>query len=84
MPRWTSRITLEVESVRVERLQEMGDEQACLEGVDGHEWHDKGGPRKEFARLWDTINAKRGFGWEVNPWVFVVTFKVVDNPTKSG
>ena len=30
-----------------------------------------------FMDLWDSLNAKRGYGWEVNPWVWVITFKVV-------
>lgn len=35
-------------------------------------------PRMAFAGLWDSINAKRGYGWEVNPWVWVVEFKKVE------
>ena len=30
-----------------------------------------------FKELWDSLNAKRGYGWEVNPWVWVISFQVV-------
>jgi hypothetical protein len=78
MPRWASRITLEIVSIRAERVQEISEEDANLEGVDfipsapaatNH--------RTSFAGLWDSINAKRGFGWDVNPWVWVIEFKRV-------
>ena len=32
-----------------------------------------------FARLWDSINAKRGYGWGVNPWVWVVSFRRIES-----
>lgn len=72
MPRWASRITLEVVSVRVERVQDITPEDARAEGIE-HLY----APRNAFASLWDSINAKRGAGWTVNPWVWVVEFKVV-------
>lgn len=34
--------------------------------------------RGSFRTLWDSINAKRGFGWDSNPWVFAYTFKVLE------
>lgn len=37
-----------------------------------------------FAGLWDSINAKRGFGWDINPWVWCVSFERTDAPTASG
>ena len=83
MPRWASRLTLEVVGVRVERVQEIGDEDAVKEGCKGFVMPmepDQGStdgqsPAEEFRDLWDHINASRGFGWDKNPWVWVVEFK---------
>jgi hypothetical protein len=88
MPRWASRITLEVTGVRVEKVQEISEEDADAEGVvmpdfsddefDGAgEWT----LRMEYAVLWDRLNAKRGYGWDVNPLVWVIEFKRIDNPS---
>jgi hypothetical protein len=85
MPRWASRITLELTEVRVQRVQEMGEEDAQAEGAEYLEHcgtYRKGDPipasyRYGFQQLWDSINAKRGFGWDKNPWVWALTFKAV-------
>lgn len=82
MPRWASRLVLEVTAVRVERLQDISGRDAKAEGVD----EDDFGPPPEhegfvfdyragYAQLWDSLNAARGFGWKSNPWVWVVEFK---------
>ncbi len=71
MPRWASRITLEVVNVRVERLQDISEVDALAEGID------LPGAKLQYRTLWENINAGRGFGWDVNPWVWVVEFKVV-------
>lgn len=76
MPRWASRITLEIMEVRVERLNEITEEDAMSEGVD---WKDHAGlasktAKKLFAQLWDSINGKK-FPWSGSPWVWVITFK---------
>lgn len=80
MPRWASRLTLEVTGVRVQRVQEISEEDADAEGVDAVSMADvprqaAWSRRQDFSRLWDSLNAKRGFGWEENPWVVAITFK---------
>ncbi len=85
MPRWASRILLEVTDVRVERLQEITPDDIAAEGFppDNSPPHDgtrltSHGRRLVFAETWDDINKKRGFGWVSNPWVWVVEFKRID------
>lgn len=80
MPRWASRLTLEVTEVRVQRLQEISTEDASAEGMDRCRIHDAPHVscfylRDAFRDLWDSLNEKRGFGWDVNPWVVAVTFE---------
>jgi hypothetical protein len=117
MPRWASRLTLEVTDVRVQRLQEISEEDAMVEGVErldptpeDEEWNRRWceeesrpveplhpvwtapgtrqgyGPRKDdpqwgptpefaFRLLWDSLNEKRGFGWDTNPWIVALTFQ---------
>lgn len=107
MPRWASRITLEITNIRVERVQDISVEDAKKEGVTipavkdrvllrvsgkylpSDYWPEgtiqKGNNpeilkpneviKAHFASLWDSINAKRGFSWESNPYVWVIEFR---------
>lgn len=83
MPRWASRITLEVTEVRVERLRQITPGDAEREGIAEYaKQHNLGGYwTTAFARLWDEINGPRGFGWGANPWVWVVSF-TTQEPTR--
>jgi len=75
MPRWASRITLEVVGVRVQRLQEISEDDAKAEGCTGGAFNAAFG---EYMELWDHINGKReGCAWKNNPWVWAVTFRAV-------
>ena len=77
MPRWASRITLEVVNVRVERLTEITDSGCYAEGIVSIQDDILGEPYYSFGDLWDTINAKRGYPWASNPWVWVIEFRKV-------
>ncbi len=76
MPRWASRLTLEVTAVRVQRLQQISEEDALAEGIDREDLklcHVT--PENCFKKLWNSINGKRkGCSWEANPFVWVVEF----------
>jgi hypothetical protein len=100
MPRWASRITLEITDVRVQRLQEISEQDALAEGCESwaltpedvadirisdespemKQLAEALGPgqmpaRAEYRMLWDTRNRKRGFGWDVNPFVWAISFR---------
>lgn len=83
MPRWASRLALEVTGVRVERLQEITEDDAKAEGVPDQGignmrvFTAMGANRYHFATLWDQINGKRA-DWMSNPWVWVVEFRRLD------
>lgn len=88
MPRWASRITLEITDVRVERLNDISEEDAFAEGLEKRDWM---GPAEItlqnnkvvhgqavgcFRALWESINGEGS--WAANPWVWVIEFEKVD------
>jgi len=86
MPRWASRITLEIEVVRVERLIEITSADAIAEGVSnrngqyGVEFGDGVSlgwmqPEGAYRELWESINGPGS--WDANPWVWVIQFRRV-------
>lgn len=76
MPRWASRITLEVVAVRVERLQAISEVDALAEGIEGTEfWRDQHPPSICYSVLWNHINGATS--WDANPWVSVTEFQRV-------
>lgn len=87
MPRWASRIDLEITNIRIERLQDISEEDAVAEGI----YHDhetkryhylkRAGaglvnPEDAFHVLWDTVNGKSA--WAANPWVWVYEFRRIE------
>ena len=74
MPRKASRITLEIVNVRVERLQNITEEDANAEGIPSRMSVQTLTPAvADYAALWESIN---GYGsWTMNPWVWVIEFK---------
>lgn len=66
MPRWAFRITLEVVSIRPERLQDITEGDARAEGFRDVQ---------DFRKLWNHLNAPRGYGWDTNPMVWRIEFK---------
>ena len=95
MPRWASRITLEITDVRVERLQDITDGDARAEGVPeaggllpeypGTYLTPKGdfaSARVAFQRLWESIYGDDG--WDANPWVWVIAFRRVDTGSAAS
>ncbi len=74
MPRWASRITLEITGVRVERVQEISIWDCRREGIP-NEGEMGETYRDAFKKLWNSLNAKRGYGWDTNPWVWAIRFK---------
>lgn len=84
MFRHDSRITLEITGVRVERLQDISNDDAYSEGTgtwaaetakDGNKWPSM--PRA-FRGLWESINGAES--WATNPWVWVIQFKRLEQP----
>jgi len=76
MPKWAARIWLEITGLRVERLQEISEWDAQAEGI----YHDPIindylQPVRDFQYLWDTLNAKRGYPWAANNWVWRIEWK---------
>ncbi len=93
MPKWVSRLTLEITNVRVERVQDISYQDAISEGINdveysslsnccglwvGNKYISNEDPENVFMYLWDKMHKKRGFGWSENPWVWVVEFKKVE------
>ena len=88
MPKWAARLWLEVVEVRVERVQNMGnyswvadfyptlaEQSRALESFVGERFQ-----KEHSKKFWDRLNTKRGFGWDANPWVFVIRFKRSKRP----
>ncbi len=73
MPRWASRIDLEIIGVRIERLQEIGEADARAEGYEIGPPPCIDDPMRWYRYLWEQINGAGS--WDANPWVWVVEFR---------
>jgi hypothetical protein len=74
LPRWASRIDLEITGICVERLNEISYKDTIAEGPRPCGWgNDDGGVQRNFAMLWDEINGPES--WDKNPWVWVIEFR---------
>jgi len=82
MPRWASRITLEVVRVWVERVQDITFADVLAEGIPQASAVQYGQYQvdtiESYVEAWDRLNAKRGYPWSANPWVFAIEFKNAD------
>lgn len=87
MPRWACRLVLELVSVRVERLQDISEEDAKAEGAEiapgDIQSPDNLSYRGAFAFMWNEINGERG-SWSDNPWVWVLELRRICEKESSG
>ena len=77
MPRWASCLTLKISNICVERVQEISEQDALAEGGPrGYEKYQMGvrDCRYWYQKVWEGINKERGYGWDTNPFVWVITF----------
>ena len=98
MPRWASRITLEIIAVRAQRLQDITGDDAMTEGLTAAEirfYHIFAAldsklaaidppARCVFASVWNKSYGPRSLGWDVNPWVWAITFRLVDESSSGA
>lgn len=80
MWKWAARLWLRVTDVRVERVQDISEDDARAEGYPYFDFATNMPVLTDFTSLWDSINAKRGHGWDTNPWVWVITFELAEGP----
>ena len=74
-----ARIFLKVKDVRIERAQDIKIGDTIKEGIP----KTVNFPIYGFQNLWDSLNAKRGYGWDVNPWVWVIGFERIDHDIQT-
>ena len=93
MPRKAARLFLKVTNVWLERLQDITEEDARAEGIEwtkegplhahyhDHKleaWLNFPTAKEAFRSLWDSLNESRGYGWNINPYVWVIEFERID------
>ena len=87
MPKEAARIWLKVTDVRVERLNDITGREILKEGINSHVHPDAdyfdGNQKEMFAELWDSTIKKKDlalYGWEANPWLWVIEFERCEKP----
>jgi len=86
MPKWVCRIFLEITDIRVQRLNQISEEDAIAEGFESTAVVTPAGndyigqyPSEHFYEYWEVLNGKKpGIDWLSNPWVWAITFKKVE------
>lgn len=82
MPRKIARLFLKITNIRIERVQDISAEDCINEGISlkskKYIYADLKA-RALFHELWDSINKKRSYGWDKNPYVWVYDFEVIYN-----
>ena len=78
MPRWASRLTLEITSIKVDRVQNISNNDALAEGIHDLRTHENNWDMRDcFKSLWDRFHPERNLLWAANPWIWVVEFKKI-------
>jgi hypothetical protein len=82
MPKWASRLSLKITGIRVERVQDITVRDVRAEGWPAERYLFPGVNESDkcmdwFRKLWDSINGKRGYSWESNPWCWCISFRRV-------
>jgi len=76
-----ARTIVEIKRVWTEQVQDISDEDAYAEGITKEEaekhWYDGPQPVSAFMDLWNSINKRRGYGWDTNPWVYAYEYELV-------
>jgi hypothetical protein len=80
MPKWAARIWLEITNVGIQRVQDITGSDAKAEGIgEPYACRSESGynfeMRYQFRKFWNSINEKRGYGWDSNPFVWVIEFR---------
>lgn len=91
MPYWASRISLRVKSVRIERVQDITEDNLKAEGMESVRAYFKNfsdfdetlSDRSLFEIIWDATYARRSFVWSANPWVWVAEFDLAESEVQS-
>ena len=77
MPRKAARLFLKITNIRIERIQDISVSDILKEGIPAAPYKDTIALKMAFVNLWDSINKKRGYGWDLNSYIWVYDFEVI-------